>query len=342
MRIDRFWPTKMSWVTPAWIVGSIFSSTACIISNKWVMDIYHFGCPTFMTCYHFFLTWFVLEVMCQMGLFERAKHIPQWERWSMGGFGVGAVVFMNFNLKLNSVGFYQLSKLCCIPYMIGYNFFMLGKSTSFRVIVSLILLLFGIGLFSINDVQLNLPGSIIAMIGISCVSVFQIKTGSKQTEYNVDGSPLQHATSFQQFALAAMASIVLETTGDNSITKQKLTMSQFMLLLATGVFAVSVNICSFGLIGRTSAVTYQVVGHMKTILIFIFGLIMFPADSKETPQMKRKKIFGLCISMMGVILYTIFQIQEKAQSQKKEEKEFTMEQSIDEPIELEKQSESVK
>ena len=332
----------MNFITPAWIIGSIISSTSVIILNKWVMDIYHFNCPTFLTAYHFFLTWLVLEIMCRLGLFERALHIPQFERWSMGAFGVGAVVFMNFNLKLNSVGFYQLSKLCCIPYMIGYNFVILKKNTSLKIIISLILLLFGIGLFSINDVQLNLIGSIVAMVGITCVSVFQIKTGSKQTEYHVDGSPLQHATSMQQFLLALLVSFILETTGDNSIIIQKLTFKQLLITFSTGIFAVSVNICSFGLIGRTSAVTYQVVGHMKTILIFIFGLIMFPPNELETPLMKRRKIFGLLVSMIGVILYTVFQMQEKNNNQIKENQELTLEHSIDESIDLETQDDAVK
>ena len=50
--------------------------------------------------------------------------------------------------------------------------------------------------------------------------------------------------------------------------------------------ALAVNLCSFGLIGRTSAITFQVVGHMKTCLVLVGGYMLFPAklQSKSGPS----------------------------------------------------------
>ena len=42
---------------------------------------------------------------------------------------------------------------------------------------------------------------------------------------------------------------------------------------------------------------------------------MFPAQHESSEQFK-KKIIGLSISMVGVILYTIFEIQNKKESEK--------------------------
>lgn len=272
------------------------------------MTNYGFNSPIFLTAYHFFLTWLLLEIMCRMGYFQRATHISQYQLWRMAAYGVGAVVFMNFNLKLNSVGFYQLSKLCCVPFMVVYDYVVLGKTTPFSVISSLLLLLVGIGLFSINDVQLNLIGSIIASVAVVCVSVFQIFTGSKQKEFDVGGNTLQHATALPQFVIALITAAFLETRGSSAIYKQRFDSVTIPQILLTGLVAVSVNICSFGLIGRTSAVTYQVVGHIKTILIFIFGLLFFPPNGKETISQRNKKVVGLCISMIGVIMYTYLKL----------------------------------
>jgi solute carrier family 35 protein E3 len=85
-----------------------------------------------------------------------------------------------------------------------------------------------------------------------------------------------------------------------------------VIVILTGFVSVSVNVCAFGLIGKTSAVTYQVVGHCKTILIFVFGLIMFPAKHGETTEQFLKKIAGLMISMSGVIFYTYLELKAKA------------------------------
>jgi drug/metabolite transporter (DMT)-like permease len=48
-------------------------------------------------------------------------------------------------------------------------------------------------------------------------------------------------------------------------------------------------------IARTSAVTYQVVGHMKTILILILGFVVF-----NSPVIVRN-VVGIAIAMVGMI-----------------------------------------
>jgi solute carrier family 35 protein E3 len=229
----------------------------------------------------------------------------------MAAFGVGAVVFMNFNLKLNSVGFYQLSKLACIPFIVAYNYIFECKKTPFLTLCSLACLLVGLTLFTVNDVQLNLLGSIIAVIAVSCVSVFQTKTGSKQKQFSVNGSALQHATALAQFVLAGICALSIETHGEISIFDHAFSSVEIVLIIITGFIAVSVNVCSFGLIGKTSPITYQVVGHMKSILIFVFGLIMFPPNGTETRAQFIKKIAGLVIAMVGVIWYTWLEMKQK-------------------------------
>ena len=308
--------------TFGWIVASITSSTVIIILNKYIMEHYSFSSPTFLTAYHFFLTWGLLEVMCRSGAFERGT-MPVFEKWKMAAFGSGAVIFMNLNLEFNSVGFYQLSKLCCVPFMVVWDFVVYHKTTNIFVLLSLAILLVGIGIFSINDVQLNLLGSIIAVIAVVCVSVFQIFTGSKQKEFNLNGPQLQHLTAFPQFVITLLAACVLETNPSSStaIQNQRFDSTTIPLILLTGVIACSVNICSFCLIGRTSAVTYQVCGHMKSILIFIFGLVIF-RNVLDTREQMIKKIIGLCISMFGCIWYTYLKLTQNKPTQQEKEKEL--------------------
>lgn len=154
------------------------------------MKNYDFRCTTFLTAYHFFMTYSLLELMCRLKLIERTTSMPQSDRWFMASFGVGAVVFMNKNLKYNSVGFYQLSKLCTIPFLVIYDLITEGKKTSVQTQISLAAIVIGISLFSVNDIELNLVGTIIAIVGVTCVGIFQ----TKQKEYDVSGPSLQHAT----------------------------------------------------------------------------------------------------------------------------------------------------
>jgi solute carrier family 35 protein E3 len=292
-------------VTFGWIVGSIASSTSIIMMNKYVMDYYHFTSPTFLTAYHFIMTFGLLELMCRLNLFKRAIGFPQIPRLVLAAATVGAVVFMNFNLKLNSVGFYQLSKLLVIPAIVVYDFVAHGKRTPLNRLLSLGILLLGIGLFTISDVQVNLTGSAIAAVAVGCAAVSQTKTGSVQKEFGLNGPNAQHATALYQFVMTLLAALVVETRG---LFAHSFATVEVVIVVLTGFVSLFVNVCAFGLIGKTSAITYQVVGHCKTILIFTFGLIMFPARHEETAAQFARKIAGLVVSMTGMIYYSYLSI----------------------------------
>lgn len=302
---------SFSIITLGWIIGSIASSTSLIMLNKYVMTNYGFKYPTILTAYHFFMTYMLLEVMCRLQLFKRATNVPQANCWLLAAYSVSGVIFMNFNLQMNSVGFYQLSKLCCIPFILVYNLVVDHKKTPMNTIYSLSLLLVGIALFSVNDVQFNIPGAIIAVFAVVTVALAQLHTGKLQREYSVNGPALQLATAFQQFLIALVSSFFIEFPGSRSILNHQFQGNEVFLIFLTGVIAVSTNACAFGLIGKTSPVTYQVVGHCKTILIFSFGLILFPPTQEESSSQFRKKIIGLIIAMVGVILYTYFELKRK-------------------------------
>lgn len=92
--------------------------------------------------------------------------------------------------------------------------------------------------------------------------------------------------------------------------------------------AVLGNVIGFSLIGKAGPVTFQVVGHVKTMLIFIFGLIMFPSRQESSEQFK-KKILGLCISMVGVVFYTVFELKNKEAERLKNLRKQEEEEKLD-------------
>jgi solute carrier family 35 protein E3 len=297
-------------VTPLLIVGSIAVSTVLILVNKQVMSVNGWKCPTFLTSFHFLLTYGLLHIMGSSGLFEIARAFPEAIAWQIGVFGVTSIVFMNFNLKTNSIGFYQLSKLCTIPYLVVYKYFALGVNTSFKVLSSLTILLIGLCMFTVNDVQFNLIGCIIAVIAVITTAHYQLMANLFQKKFAVNGTQLSHRVGLPQFVICFGAGLVIETHGSLSIFAQDFTLTQMVLIVISGLCAVVGNVIGFSLIGRAGPVTFQVVGHVKTMLIFIFGLLMFPSEGETRAQLM-KKVLGLGVSMCGVVLYTIFEMQEK-------------------------------
>lgn len=299
------------------LIGISFcTATALILTNKKVMNDYGFECPTFLTSFHFVLSAILLNIMANMGLIKRPTNVPTLYKWTTGAFGVASIVFMNLNLKVNSIGFYQLSKLCNIPMMVMYKLVFKNMKTPVESLCSLAILLVGLCLFTVNDVEFNLLGSIIALTAVVSTTVFQSRSAYTQSEYGITGPQLNQMVALPEFVICFIAACFFETTGPKSIIEHEFQKVEIGLILLTGVFAVYGNVIGFIMIGKTGPVTFQVIGHTKTILIFIFGLIMFPPKKYESHEQKVKKITGLVISMVGVILYTYFELKIRARENK--------------------------
>jgi solute carrier family 35 protein E3 len=206
--------------------------------------------------------------------------------------------------------------------MVLYKLIFKGKMTPIQSLMSLAILLVGIGLFTVNDVEFNIPGTIIAAIAVLLTTVYQSRSAYMQSEYRITGPQLNEIVAFPQFVIGFLAGLALETHGKRSILIHEFQTVEVGLILLTGLFAAYGNVIGFIMIGQTGPVTFQVIGHTKTILIFVFGLMLFPPKFAESQVQKIKKICGLVISMIGVIMYTYFELrireQERIESLKKE------------------------
>jgi solute carrier family 35 protein E3 len=297
----------------AWILSSICSSTVLISLNKYITREFEFDFMVSLTAFHFLVTYLLLEVMCNMGFFPRPEEYPSKNRWLMALFGVGSVVFMNFNLAKNSLGFYQLSKLSGIPAVVAYAWIIAKKKTPTNILISLIILLYGFGLYSVNDVELNAIGAIIALMAVIATAAFQVSAQYDQGQFSLSGPQLQLVIALPQFILCTIASFGTEIMNPKrTILKHPFTLREFLLILTTAFFAVSVNVSCFGIIGKTSALTYQVVGHVKTSLILLAGIVLFPPREAIPRGKLMRTIVGMCIAMVGVILYSLFGLRNQA------------------------------
>jgi solute carrier family 35 protein E3 len=290
-----------------WIISSIVSSTAIITLNKYISRTYNFDFMTSLTAFHFLVTFFLLELMCRMGFFARADAYPLRSRWVIAFFGVGSVVFMNYNLAKNSVGFYQLSKLCNIPAIVLYNFLVNSKKTPPNILISLTILLTGVYLYSVNDIELNILGSVLAIIAVTLTAAFQLTGQTDQAKHTISGPQLQHSSAFPQFVLCFVSALGSEVVNPrHTILDHAFTGPEMLLILLTAIISVSVNVSCFGIIGKTSALTYQVVGHVKTMLILLIGIVVFPPKAPVPRPQMIKTALGMVISMVGIVMYSAF------------------------------------
>jgi len=72
------------------------------------------------------------------------------------------------------------------------------------------------------------------------------------------------------------------------------------------MFALGVNISNYLVLGKTSPLTYQVLGHLKTVLILILGFTIF------NKELDVRNGLGIFIAMIGVVAYTEVKRKENA------------------------------
>lgn len=72
---------------------------------------------------------------------------------------------------------------------------------------------------------------------------------------------------------------------------------QFFIVLSC-LISVSVNFSTFLVIGKTSAVTYQVLGHLKTCLVLAFGYVLLH------DPFRWRNILGISIAVVGMVIYS--------------------------------------
>ncbi len=72
---------------------------------------------------------------------------------------------------------------------------------------------------------------------------------------------------------------------------------QFFIILSC-LIAVGTNLSQFICIGRFSAVSFQVLGHMKTVLVLIMGFFLFGKQGLSI-----QVVLGMLLAICGMIWY---------------------------------------
>ncbi|MCL7040555.1 hypothetical protein MKW94_006829, partial [Papaver nudicaule] len=118
---------------------------------------------TTLTGFHFGVTALVGMVSKSTGL-SASKHVPLWELLWFSIVANMSITGMNLSLMLNSVGFYQISKLSMIPVVCVLEWLIHGKQYSREVKMAVLVVVLGVGVCTFTDVKVNGKGFICSCV----------------------------------------------------------------------------------------------------------------------------------------------------------------------------------
>lgn len=277
---------------------SVVSSVSIVICNKALISTLGFTFATTLTSWHLLVTFCSLHVALWMKLFE---HKP-FDARAVMGFGILngiSIGLLNLSLGFNSVGFYQMTKLAIIPCTVLLETMFFRKKFSRSIQLALVILLLGVGIATVTDLQLNVLGSVLSLLAVLTTCVAQIMTNTIQKKFKVSSTQLLYQSCpYQAITLFVVGPFLDALLTNKNVLAFKYTPLVLAFIVLSCMISVSVNFSTFLVIGKTSAVTYQVLGHLKTCLVLAFGYVLLH------DPFSWRNILGILVALVGMVLYS--------------------------------------
>ncbi|KAK4726336.1 hypothetical protein R3W88_031253 [Solanum pinnatisectum] len=281
----------------AWMFN-VVTSVGIIIVNKALMANYGFFFATTLTGMHFVTTTLMTIVLRWLGYIQ-ASHLPLLDLLKFVLCANFSIVGMNISLMWNSVGFYQIAKLSMIPVscLLEVSFDKIRYSRDTKL--SIVVVLLGVAVCTVTDVSVNTKGFIAAFVAVWSTALQQYYVHYLQRKYSLSSfNLLGHTAPVQAGSLLLLGPLVDYWLTNKRIDHFDFTFPSLVFIILSCTIAIGTNLSQFICIGRFTAVSFQVIGHMKTILVLILGFLFFGKEGLNI-----QVVVGMLIAVCGMIWY---------------------------------------
>ncbi len=284
--------------------ASIVISLTQVTVNKVLFDSFGFQERiSTLTAIHLCATYSVIRIF---SLFRsvQPKMLSVRKRAEIGSLYALSLVLTNMSLAYNSVGLYQISKLCITPCTIIIRRVFYQKSTTEEMQLALTLVVLGSFIASCTDFTLRTSslGLLSILVSVPAASLAQVWCQVYQEGHMSSVQLLLNWTPSAALVLFLIAPITDKGAPRLVFSGRHLYEIIFdqqaaWLILSAGS-AVLVNLSGHLVIGRLSALGFQVLGCFKTALIVAAGVLFFH-DPYST-----KTVFGVTMALFGTTWYS--------------------------------------
>lgn len=286
----------------AWFLN-VSTSVLIVFVNKILIDDnrgYGFVFTTSLCAFHF-LTCAFSSWLAQIYWNSPGPKLPLWESIYFAIVSNVSVGSLNLSLLVNTVGFYQVAKLLVIPFVCSVEYFGLGRKFTTPIVVSISVVIMGVGIVTVTDVQVSTTGILIAGISVVSSGMQQILCGTIQRKHKLSSHQMLSKTAYiQGFMLILIGPFLDQAISHRWILDADYSAAVIGMLLFSCTIAVLVNVSQFACLGRFSAATFQVLGHTKTVLVLLIGW------QGLGEVMTLRKATGMLIAVSGMVLYGYF------------------------------------
>lgn len=286
----------------AW-AGNVSTSVLIIFINKILMSRtgYGFRYATTLCAFHYIVCTLSIWLTQALGGVRSVK-LPFNDLTLFTATANLSIVCLNLSLMLNPVSLYQIAKLLIIPFVCLVEKFWLGKEFTRGVVTSVLVVVTGVAVVTVTDVGLgdNPAGLAVAAMSVVSSGMQQIFCRTMQQKHKLSSHELLANTApAQGWTLLLIGPFLDRYVSSSWVFDFSYTFPALVFLVLSCSMAVFVNISQFMCLGRFSAVSFQVLGHTKTILVLLGGW-MFLGD-----DISGRQFGGMCLAVLGMVAYGV-------------------------------------
>ncbi|XP_043602204.1 solute carrier family 35 member E3-like isoform X1 [Bombus pyrosoma] len=280
-------------ITAFYLILNIFFSIVIVLLNKWLYV--HTGFPNItLSMIHFVITSIGLTICEKFDVFC-IKDIAIKEMLLIAMTFCGFVMLTNLSLAHNTVGTYQVAKMLTTPCVIIMQIIFYNKKFSILVKLTLIPIILGVVINFCYDIKFNIIGTVYATMGVFVTSLYQVMVNIKQREFQMD--PMQLLYYQAPLSAVMLFCIVPFLEPIEQTFTRSWSLVDIVMVVLSSIIAFFVNLTSYWIIGKTSPLTYNMVGHSKFCLLLLGGSLIF----HETLAINQ--VIGISLTLVGIILY---------------------------------------
>ena len=180
----------------------------------------------------------------------------------------GALVLLgNLSSSLNTVGFYQLAKIMTTPTVVLLNFIILRKTILATMLLAILSACVGVGLTSTTLALSKLLGAFAAVSAFTVTALYQIWFGKKISELKVSAPQLL----LNQAPVSVVILAFFVPLANKIPDVERIQAPVLWALFSSGILARFLNLSQILIIGRTSALTFNIISNLKNIIILSLG-----------------------------------------------------------------------
>jgi solute carrier family 35, member E3 len=291
----------------AWLV-EFLSAVAIILCNKALMSgELNFRYPVTLTAAHF--AWTAVGSALVRGCASTdtqgegkpSSGLPGWHVVAgFVGISCGAIILSNASLLLNSVAFYQISKLLTLPFVAVIDWAEGRKAYTRMHLPIFAVVMTGVALTIRGEVKDGGSlGTLVALLSVVTTGLHQIYCGRLQARWGMSPSALLAIVSpIKAVLLFAIGPAIDAVAFGGWIGAYGWTASAALLVCLTCLLAIALNLSQYTVIRALGAGPYQAFSQLKTAAVIVLGTLLFER------RLYLQQTSGALVAVCGVIALT--------------------------------------